>query len=291
MMAAEILDTFPSFQDIWQKAKHLELPEQVEAWHSQYMGFWPDLLQQQLEDYSAQDVDWREIAVEKVFPFIPERLSLMDSSHSILLSSLIPSFSKASGTLGFTFPVIFVIYVGIGCGAGWATRFRGKPAVLFGLENIVECGWTRMEAIRGLIAHEIGHLVHWDWREQVGLVDGSGPWWQLYEEGFAQRCEVLVQGTWHQTLADECDDWLEWCRENRASLAAQFLARADREADVRDFFGSWFVIGGRAQTGYFLGYEIIRELEGDMGLKEIARLENIEEACKPILKRMAYLEA
>jgi hypothetical protein len=290
-MLPEILDTFPSFLEYWENVKCLGLQEQIEAWHSQYMALWPDLLQKQIEDYSEQIVDWREIAAERVFPFIPERLSLMDSSRSILLRSLILSFSKTSSALGFKFPVIFVIYVGIGCGAGWATRLRGKPAVLFGLENIVECGWTGKEAIQGLIAHEIGHLVHWHWRDQAGLENGSGPWWQLYEEGFAQRCECLVQGTWHQALSDECDDWLEWCRENRASLAAEFLARADRKADVRDFFGSWFDIGGRAQTGYFLGYEIICELEGEMRLEEVARLENIEGVCRTILKKMANLDA
>jgi hypothetical protein len=96
--------------------------------------------------------------------------------------------------------VTFVIYVGIGCGAGWATTFGDSPAVLFGLENIAERGWEDPGTILGLVAHELGHLVHFAWRLRGGKSAGSGPWWQLYEEGFAQECEsrILDTGAVHQ---------------------------------------------------------------------------------------------
>ncbi|MDF1501291.1 MAG: hypothetical protein P1P76_12580, partial [Anaerolineales bacterium] len=45
---------------------------------------------------------------------------------------------------------------------------------------------------------------------------------------------------------------------------------------VRDFFGSWFQIEGRSQTGYYLGHEIIRRLEKSNSLEEIAGLDDIE---------------
>jgi hypothetical protein len=32
------------------------------------------------------------------------------------------------------------------------------PAVLFGPENIAECGWSASEVLAGLVAHEVGHL-------------------------------------------------------------------------------------------------------------------------------------
>jgi len=41
---------------------------------------------------------------------------------------------------------------------------------------------------------------------------------------------------------------------------------------VKDFFGSWFNIQGRKQTGYFLGHEFIRALEETRSLRKIALL-------------------
>lgn len=39
---------------------------------------------------------------------------------------------------------------------------------------------------------------------------------------------------------------------------------------VKEFFGSWFNIQGKSQTGYFLGHEFIRALEDTYSLREIA---------------------
>jgi hypothetical protein len=50
-------------------------------------------------------------------------------------------------------------------------------------------------------------------------------------------------------------------------------------ASVKHFFGSWFGIQGKSQTGYFLGHEFIRELEKSYSLKETALL-NVEKVKK-----------
>lgn len=46
--------------------------------------------------------------------------------------------TKASKKIGLDFSITLVIYVGIGCGAGWATTYNRQPAILLGLENIAE---------------------------------------------------------------------------------------------------------------------------------------------------------
>lgn len=56
---------------------------------------------------------------------------------------------------------------------------------------------------------------------------------------------------------------------------------------VSDFFGHWYEIDGKRQTGYFLGHEALRELGKQFDLKEIAVMDDIESHLKPILKRMA----
>ncbi|MBU2609549.1 MAG: hypothetical protein KJ606_01185 [Chloroflexi bacterium] len=287
MPTCEFIDTFPAYLTYWDKVQHQSLEHQIEAWMSQYMSQWPELLEKQVEDYTAQGADWRQIAKRKVFPYLGARLFAMKKAHSNLLERCGPIYSIAQSKLGFESDVIFVIYVGIGCGAGWATLFRGSPAILFGLENIAECGWTDAEAIGGLVAHEFSHLVHYYWRQEYGKPMGSGPWWQLYEEGFAQYCESVILDTrvWHQIIENE--NWLEWCESHKGWLATEFLRYVDSGESVSPFFGSWLHLDGKSETGYFLGYKLIRKLQEALDLKDIALLDDVENHLRPLLERMA----
>jgi len=289
MTKCEIIDTFPAFLAYWTKAQNKPLDAQVETWAADYMSQWPELLEKQLDDYASQDEDWRQIARERVFPFLNDRLPAMKAAHENLLQVCAPIYSAAQEALGFESDVVFVIYIGIGCGAGWVTRFHDSPAVLFGLENVAECGWSQPPAITGLVAHEIGHLVHEHWRAQHGQAEGSGPWWQLYCEGFAQRCEHVILGrdTWHMRGGNYGDDWLDWCQEQKSWLAAEFLRLVDERQSIRPFFGSWFEIRGRRQCGYFLGHELVRQLETSMSLKEIALLDDKDARLRRELERLA----
>jgi hypothetical protein len=287
MSTCEFIDTFPVFLTYWTEVQGKPLDDQIEGWAREYMSLWPELLAKQTEDYSSQNLDWRQIAREKVFPYLTERLPAMHQAHQNLLELSEPLYSRAQQVLAFESKAFFVIYVGIGCGAGWVTPFRGSPAILFGLENIAECGWSDPEAITGLVAHEIGHLVHHHWRTQHARSIDSGPWWQLYEEGFAQHCKKLIMDsdTWHQASSDD-SGWLDWCQSHKGWLAAEFLKTVDAGKPVSAFFGSWFEISGKSETGYFLGYEAIKELEKRFDLKEIALLENIEVYLRPVLEQM-----
>jgi hypothetical protein len=288
-----IMDTYPAFQEFWMKAHHWPVSEQIEGWASTYMAQWPELLEKQIKCYAEDDLDWRQIARERVFPALGERLRAMELARLNLLDVCAPAYAAARERLGFESDVIFVLYVGVGCGAGWATTYRQTPAVLLGLENIAEEGWLSSDALSGMLAHEIGHLAHFHWRAQRGLPKGAGPWWDLYEEGFAQRCEHVTLGaeTWHMARGSGyAADWLDWCRENLSWLAAEYLRRVDAGEDVRPFFGSWFEIQGRKQCGYFLGHELVKRLEASMSLQEIAVLEDIERQVRLHLEEMARLE-
>jgi hypothetical protein len=287
MSICELIDTFPTFLTCWAKAQLAPLDGQIEDWATGYMAPWPELLQKVKEDYSKQGLEWRHIARTKVFPFLSERLPAMQIAHDNLVELCTPTYSRAQRVLGFESDVTMVIYVGIGTGAGWLTSFRGSPGILFGLETVAELGWSDRETIVGLISHEIGHLVHRQRRAKDGDATGSGAWWQLYEEGFAQRCEsrILGKDTWHQ--AGKSEDWISWCKSHQGWLAAEFLKAVDAGGPIAPFFGSWYDVKGKIETGYFLGHEAIRELEGTLGFEEIARLDNIERFMKPILKNMA----
>jgi hypothetical protein len=288
METCEILDTFPAFVSFWKKSRRLSIEDQIRGWEKEYMASWPELLTKQLNNYAEDKIDWRQIAREKVFPYLNERLPAIYEAHGNILKSSVPLYERANKILDLKSDLTVVIYIGIGSGAGWATTFNNKPAILFGLENIAECDWSSQEALEGLFAHELGHLALYHWRRQTVKYAATDPWWQLYEEGFAQRCESLISGkeSFHQTVGITGGDWLDWCQSHKGVLAAEFLKTVTEGKSVAPFFGSWFEIRGKSETGYFLGYEVIKELEKKYSLKEIALLEDYESNLKPVLQRM-----
>jgi hypothetical protein len=284
-----LIDTFPAFLDYWAEAEHQPLEAQIEGWASVYLARWPELLAKQVQDYAAQGLDWREVARRRVFPYLAERLPAMRQAHASLLQLCGSMYEQARQELGLEAEVRFVLYVGIGCGAGWATRLGEQPAVLFGLEAIAESGWSGRESLAGLAAHELGHLLQHAWRAQHGKVDGEGAWWQLYEEGFAQACESRLLGSApvHQAAAEAEEDWLGWCQEHAAGLAALFLKTVQAGSPLTAFFGSWYEINGMRETGYFLGQQVVEALVEKSGWQAAALLEDYEAAARPVLERMA----
>lgn len=274
-----IIDTFPEFLDFWNSYTGRPLSVKIEGWIRDSTIKWPELLLKQQKDYADLGEDWEHIAWEKVFPFLPDRIELMKEAHANLAANLASIHEKAQHA--FELPdldILYVHYVGIGNGAGWLTSYEGRQAILFGLEMIAECGWTDSDSIRGLIAHEIGHAIHGILRGDPELNQQKGPWWQLYTEGFAQRCEHILMGrdSWHEGKGLNDEGWLEWCTNNRGMLAARFIKAVNNEDDIRPFFGSWYDIQGYKQCGYYLGHEGVLNLEDRLDITEIATLRDIE---------------
>lgn len=287
MPTCRIVDAYPTFQELWPSIRHKSVAEQVDAWESVTGAQWPELLAMQQACYEEEGEDWRQIAQEMVFPRLGERVQGMEDARGHLLKLCEPVYARAQERLGMDTDLVAVIHVGIGCGAGWATTYEGTPAILFGVENAAEEGWTEPEVLTGLISHELGHVAHHHWRQQQGVPLRSGPWCQLYEEGFAQRCEHAIAGedSWH--MACTVQGWLEWCAANEGWLAAEFLRTVDGGESVRPFFGSWFELRGWKQTGYYLGHQVIRRLEASMDLREIALLEDFESRMRAELEALA----
>ena len=55
---------------------------------------------------------------------------------------------------------------------------------------------------------------------------------------------------------------------------------------LRNFFGSWFDIDGKKQTGYYLGHEIVKSWEKEEDFKKIAimNMKEIDEKVKKSLE-------
>jgi len=269
----QVLDTYQDFQDYWSRASSKTIDEQVSLWQTSYMARYPELLDKQVRSYRGDNMAWEDIA-RRVFLAFPERLPRIQAARDNILASYGSVCAQARQRLGIDFAIALVVYVGIGCGAGWATTYGGQAAILLGLENIAGEKWHTRARLRGLISHEIGHLIHMRWRGEWGEAWNSerDPLFLLYREGFAQRCEHLINGkdTWHMAPRKA---WLTWCERNTDWLAGEFLRRVRVGMPTNDFFGSWFSIRGKKQTGYFLGHALICEFEKEYSLRTIALLE------------------
>ncbi len=284
----------PTFTDAAQDfLEHLrrlfpDKPEEfVRIWERFYRENFPELYRKQVEDYRAAGEDWKEIVRKRNYPRLLEKLPAIEAAHRTLPAVWARVLRRAEEVLGFREEVPAVVHVGIGCGAGWATDYGGRPAVLFGLENIAELGWHLPERLEGLAAHELGHVIHRFWRgEDLEQIE-KDPAGLLYTEGFAQRLEGLVLGgeSFHQAPDPE---WTKRSREGLPGIAKEYLARLDG-GDVREFFGSWFDFRGIKYSGYFLGYRLIRCLEERESLQAIAALsrEGIEREVRSFLRRVA----
>jgi hypothetical protein len=279
---SKILDTYPDFTDYWTYVHSKSVDEQIRLWQTSYMKKYPELLDKQVQSYKTENIDWWKIA-KKIFPTLPMRLQFMQKARNNILAFYKSICAKASQKLELDFDIVLVVYVGIGCGAGWATTYGGQPAILLGLENIAEEKWYTINKLQGLISHEVGHLVHMKWRDEWRIFEETAQdsLFRLYSEGFAQRCEHIILGkeTWHMARKK---DWISWCKQNKSWLAKEPLMRLKKHAPVNDFFGSWFNIKGKTQTGYFLGHAFVCELEKTYSLREIALL-NVEDVTKMAL--------
>jgi hypothetical protein len=268
----EVIDTYPDFLEYWREASYLELDKQIQLWISKYMEKYRELLEKQLECYRDVCMDWKEVA-KKIIPRYESYLPIMQEARENLLLVIPFVWRKAVENLSIDFNITMVIYVGIGCGAGWATTYNNRPSILLGLENIVEERWHMKEKLKGLISHEIGHLFHMklrdEWREFKK--NEEDPLFLLYSEGFAQKCEeiILEKTPWHMAPDKE---WIRWCHKNKGLLADIYLKRVEKRKPVNDFYGSWLSIYGKSQTGYYLGFLLIQSLIRKYSLEEIAKL-------------------
>jgi hypothetical protein len=60
-----IIDTYPSFINLWGRIKYLPIDTQIRAWYDEYMSQWPELFEKQIAEYKNDGLDWKVIAKER----------------------------------------------------------------------------------------------------------------------------------------------------------------------------------------------------------------------------------
>ncbi|MBC7094357.1 DUF5700 domain-containing putative Zn-dependent protease [Thermococcus sp.] len=255
-----LIDTFPCFLKYWDGSK--------DSW-IEYIKNYPELFEKIKWDYERYKIDWREY-LELLSKRSVDKLKLAYEN----LLNVLPKVEEKVKKLFDVSEYNIVIYVGLENGAGWVTEFKGKPSILFGLEAIAELKWYNK--LKGLIAHEFGHLIHWLLRgEDIEKLEDEQIMW-IYTEGFAQRIEDLISGRpWHL----EEPGWFEWCERNEGIIKREFLRRVKENEPLNPFFGSWYTLFGKQYLGYYLGYKFIRWIEQEYSLENIAAVE------KEVVKR------
>lgn len=138
---------------------------------------------------------------------------------------------------------------------GWVATLRGRDVILLGLEKIVELRWNTLDAMRGLIFHELGHV----YQRQYGVLERTCTssrrqfLWQLFTEGVAMRFEQLLVGDttyFHQ----DADGWAEWCARHLTQIKADFLRDLDTMSrENQRWFGDCVRCEDHGDVGYYLG--------------------------------------
>lgn len=227
-----------------------------------------------IEDYSD---GWKEIALKRVFTY-DESIFLRMKKVAILLHQIIEhiqSKAKAFFDCEEIADIDWIIYHGLGNGAGGYTRLGSKNVILFGLEKIVDLKWDNEKKLNDLVAHEYSHYIHEAMRGssleshqdfQTDMI------YRMYVEGLATFGERIMYGR-HKSMSD----WYIKCLEKESLLKLRFnrLLR-DESNDLLHFFGDWYPVENLIEAGYFLGMRMIEKWLKTSSIKKIMKAPYIE---------------
>lgn len=159
-----------------------------------------------------------------------------------------------------TLDVDIILYLGLCNGAGWVTKVNGRTTVLLGIEKILELNWGGIDAMNGLILHELGHA----YQDQYGILHREFDslkdhfLWQLFTEGIAMVFEQQLiddKNFYHQ----DTNGWKDWCSKNIKLIRSSFNNDLDTMTENNQrYFGDWVKFEGYGDTGYYLGTQFIR---------------------------------
>lgn len=280
-------------------------PFDLEKWRAYAAGISPELARMCLEDVAKYDFDRQVAPVLQASLSRPDKLRQLHASFLGAVGALRangPALLGASGPAqrpgpqtggpfgaaapqdagrgiqgmplfaGGGGPAI-VLYLGLCCAAGRATRLEGVPAILLGIEKIIELDWCDETAMKALLFHELGHLWHESLRGE--LEEGGSPRQravlQVYSEGVAMVCQQRLAGD-PELFHQDRDGWLGWCRANEGAIKAGYLRRMEAGESTQGFFGDWVSFMGQPDVGYFLGRQFVAWLLGRYTLAEAAVL-------------------
>jgi 8-oxo-dGTP diphosphatase len=263
-----VIDAYKAFYPIYQNIT--DPLKRFEAWNL-YMNQFLEIKSKCISDYEANDIDFKEIALKKVFDHDEFHFNKMDLAYVNLLEIIDQKRLNFNGLFHLDFKFNIIIYHGLGNAAGWASFYEKTPSIYLGIEKIAELSWTDQQTLIGLIMHEYAHLAHANLRvlsiRQYESLEND-PYFRLYSEGFATFYEDLMnQG--HKSRSP----WFLSCLKKEEDFKKIYLTEIEKNKNGwTKFYGDWHEIINVSDVGYFLGYRMIQSVASRMTLKEIAKL-------------------
>ena len=254
-----IIDVTKDIQSVYESGRF-----NIEKWKSYMKSALPqakDICLQDMEDSISAGLSWERdyLPVLNAVPHNIIRLNEITQSFYKITENLT---EKIYDRFGKSLDVDIVLYLGLCNGAGWVTAINGKTTVLLGIEKIIELGWGSIDAMNGLILHELGHV----YQAQYGVLhrEFGAPrdqfLWQLFTEGIAMVFEQEIigdPGYYHQDI----DGWQKWCSQNIRRIRQSFCDDLDNMTRGNQrYFGDWTDFNGYGDVGYYLGACFIRFL-------------------------------
>jgi len=263
-----VIDAFKTFYPIYQNIQ--EPIKRFEAWEV-HMNQFPEIKSKCISDYEINLINYKEIALKKVFNHDDVHLHKMEQAYVNLLNLLNNKHIKFNGLIDTDFKFSIVIYHGLGNGAGWASDYQKIPSIYLGIDKIAELSWTDQDTLYGLLMHEFAHLAHASLREvSINQFESfeNDPYFRLYSEGFATFYEDLTnQG--HKSRSP----WFLSCLKKEEEFKKIYLEKIEKnDKGWFMFYGDWHQILNVSDPGYFLGYRMIQSISSRMSLLEIATL-------------------
>jgi hypothetical protein len=200
---------------------------------------------------------------------------LLDQAHHSFLAITRDLECKIFTNFGRRLDIDIVFYLGLCNGAGWVTSLKDRTVMFLGIEKIIELNWCSIDAMSGLIFHELGHVYqdafgvlerHFDSNNQTYL-------WQLFTEGIAMVFEQKLIGDsefYHQYDIE----WKRWCDQHIDQIKADFSCDLPlMTAKNQRYFGDWVSYDGKGDVGYYLGAKFVQMISEEYSLDDMIHFE------------------
>lgn len=254
-MNFEVMDVFENFK---QNYHHRLTPESLlDSWYHA-MQHAPTLRDLCIQDSQEVNLSWETVALERVFHRTHQDYVKMTTVHA-RLKRLIPQMKdRLSAFYAPLKHVRFVLYHGLGNGAGWATNYLHVPSILLGIDKIAALDWSSDEELQRLIAHEYMHVVHQDIR-------GAFPIFQDPKEEAIMRLYIEGVASFYETkladLPERLTRWEAQCQVLETRLKTHYQEVLHRGGEgYQVFYGDWHTVEGLSDVGYYLGKQMIQSI-------------------------------
>ncbi|MBQ7980489.1 MAG: hypothetical protein IJ305_02665, partial [Oscillospiraceae bacterium] len=139
----KIIDTFNEIQQCYPNGIF-----DISCWGKYADGIAPDFSNKIKNDTADYDFE------QDILPILQSAISdaqKLTAAYNSFVSATADLADKMREKLGTELDVTIVFYLGLCNGAGWATTLDKKPAILIGVEKVIELGWFDERNMQALI--------------------------------------------------------------------------------------------------------------------------------------------